>query len=183
MDSIPLLNTKRLLLRAFDVSDAPAVYEIMKNPAIADTTLKIPYPYPAGAAEQWISSHHNGVAAGSDYHWAIERLKDGVVVGSIGLHVESAHKRGSLGYWIGMPFWNHGLATEAVGSVVEFGFTTLELNRIEAMCFPRNPASARVLEKCEFKFEGTLMEYLLKNDQFEDASMYSLVRRNWLRYR
>lgn len=52
-----LLHTPRLLLRPFDLADAPAVQRLAGEKDIAANTLTVPHPYPDGAAEEWIASH------------------------------------------------------------------------------------------------------------------------------
>ena len=84
--------------------------------------------------------------------------------------------RAELGYWIGVPFWGQGHATEAVAAVLAFGFGPLGLHRIHATVFPRNPASARVLEKSGFRREGLLRGYARKEGAFEDLVMYARLR-------
>jgi RimJ/RimL family protein N-acetyltransferase len=175
--TIPELATERLLLRPFIPADAARVTEIMQAPEIAATTLNIPHPYPEDAAASWIASHPGAAETGEDFTWAICRREDGLLVGAIGLHIDARHRRGEIGYWLGVPFWNQGFTTEAARAVVEYGFTELDLHRIEAMCFPRNIGSARVLEKAGMTYEGTLRDYVQKDGVFEDAAMYAVVRK------
>ncbi len=86
---------------------------------------------------------------------------------------ESRHKRGSLGYWLGVEFWGKGYATQAAIAVLNYGFGTLELHRIEAGHYPRNPASGRVLEKIGMQREGLMRGDVLKGHQFEDTVLYA----------
>jgi RimJ/RimL family protein N-acetyltransferase len=87
----------------------------------------------------------------------------------------SAHQRADLGYWLGVPFWGQGYATEAARLVISYGFVRLQLHRIQARCFPRNRASARVLEKVGMRYEGLLRGYLRKGDAFEDALLFAIL--------
>jgi ribosomal-protein-alanine N-acetyltransferase len=173
---IPNLDTDRLRLRPFTLSDAAAVHTLAGAREVATTTLNIPHPYPEGTAETWIDGHAAAAAAGTGYIWAMVRKADELLMGGISLWVNATHQRGELGYWLGVPFWNQGYTTEAARRVVEFGFTELGLHRIQAGCFPRNVASARVMEKAGLIYEGLLRGYVRKEDRFEDVAMYALVR-------
>ena len=75
-----------------------------------------------------------------------------------------------------MPYWNQGYATEAAGRVVEYGFETLDLHRIQAFVLPTNIGSVRVLEKLGFRREGVLRDYVLKWGEFQDRAIYGLLR-------
>ena len=176
--AIPELSTERLLLRPFAMTDAPAVKVLAGAAEVAATTL-VPHPYPDGAAEAWIASHGELAARGERIDWAIERRADRVLLGVVGLGLVAPHRRGAIGYWLGTPFWNQGYATEACRRVVGFGFAELGLHRIEGPFFPRNAASARVLEKVGMRYEGTLRGHVLRGDAFEDVAMYAILDDEW----
>ncbi len=71
------------------------------------------------------------------------------LIGAIGIH-GIQHNRGELGYWVGVPFWGNGYATEAVVAVTRFSIEKLGLTEIFARHLERNPASGRVLIKTGF---------------------------------
>ncbi len=173
----PILTTDRLTLRPFAPADAPAVERMAGAFEVADTTLTIPHPYPRGAAPLWIATHAPGWEVGELASYAV--TMDGALVGAISLTLTAAHRRAELGYWIGVPFWGRGLATEATHAVIALGFERLDLNRIQAMYLTRNPASGRVMQKSGLALEGVHREYLLKNGRFEDVARYALLRRDW----
>jgi RimJ/RimL family protein N-acetyltransferase len=83
---------------------------------------------------------------------------------------------GELGYWIGVPYWGRGYATEAAGAVVRYGFDTLALTRIAARAFCRNPASSRVLRKIGMSHEGTQRKALPKSGELLDTELYAILR-------
>jgi ribosomal-protein-alanine N-acetyltransferase len=183
IEAIPTLETERLILRPFVLSDAPTVQALAGAPEVAATTFTIPHPYPDGCAEEWIGAHAGIAAKGIIYVFAVVRKADAALMGSISIVIGSGrpHKRALLSYWLGLPYWNQGYATEAARRVIAFGFEQLGLNRIEATHFPRNPASGRVLRKAGMRYEGTLRGYLLKGDTAEDAMMYGILRVDWER--
>jgi RimJ/RimL family protein N-acetyltransferase len=84
-----------------------------------------------------------------------------------------------LGYWIGVPFWRNGFATEAGAALTDFAFRALGLNRVQAHHFARNPASGRVLLKIGLRREGASPQMLLKNGRFEDVIFHGVLRRDW----
>ena len=149
----PTLETARLVLRPFRLSDAFDVRTLAGQWEIADTTLTVPHPYPDGTAELWIATHATGFLAGTQATFAVEERSTRTLVGAVGLHIEARHSLAELGYWIGVPFWGRGYATEAARATVEFGLHTLRLNRIQARLFARNPASGRVMTKVGMSFD------------------------------
>lgn len=174
-----IVQTDRLLLRRFELADAPAVQRLAGAAQVADTTLLIPHPYPDGAAEGFIESTHADWDKGEQYVFAITLRSTNELCGSIGLKVSAKHERGELGYWIGVPFWNRGYCTEAGRAVVEFAFNRLKLNTVVAHHFVRNPASGRILQKLGMKYEGRLRQHVKKGEGFEDLDCYSILRSEW----
>jgi [ribosomal protein S5]-alanine N-acetyltransferase len=175
----PLLETPRLLLRPFRADDAPAVQALAGARAVADTTLHIPHPYPDGAAEAWIETHAPGWAAGRLASYAIVDAADGALRGAVALAVAPEHARAELGYWIGVPWWGRGLATEAARALVGFGFAGLALHRVQARHLTRNPASGRVMQKLGMRLEGVHREAFQRWGRFEDSAMYAVLAREW----
>jgi ribosomal-protein-alanine N-acetyltransferase len=174
--TIPRLATRRLVLRPFRRSDAPEVRRLAGAREVADTTLRIPHPYPEGAAEAWIETHAEDFSRGHAAVFCIERRRPRAVVGAIELDIEPAHARAELGYWIGKAFWGEGYATEAALEALRFGFEDLGLERIEAHHFLRNPASGRVMQKIGMVREGRLRRHVRKGDAFEDLEIYGILR-------
>lgn len=177
----PTIETSRLVLRPFCPGDAPAVQELAGVRAIADTTLNVPHPYEDGMAEEWIEGHQPAYEDDSVCTFAIVLRDDLQLVGAIGLTIDRKLDKGELGYWVAEPFWNHGYATEAAVAVLEFGFGELQLNRISAKHFVRNPASGRVMEKTGMRREGIARQDTVKWGNYEDLALYGILREDWLR--
>ena len=175
----PTLDTARLVLRPFTLADAPTVQRLAGADEVADTTLNIPHPYPDGAAEQWIATHAENFKAGDSATFAIVLRATAELCGAIGLDISRRHRRAELAYWIGVPYWNQGHATEAATALLTYGFTALQLNRIHARHVTRNPASGRVMQKIGMTFEGIQREHFRKDDRFEDVANYGILRHEW----
>ncbi|MCX5760490.1 MAG: GNAT family N-acetyltransferase [Gemmatimonadetes bacterium] len=175
MRKLPTLETDRLVLRPFLLSDATVVQRLAGDRAVADTTLTIPHPYVDGLAEQWIVGHEGAWTRHEMAVFAVTEPESGLV-GAISLRIELAQQRAELGYWIGVPFWGIGYATEAARAMVAFGFQKLGLHRVYAQHFTRNPSSARVMTKIGMRHEGVLREHLFRWGQPEDVAVWGLLR-------
>jgi ribosomal-protein-alanine N-acetyltransferase len=169
-------ETMRLTLRPFVMEDAPIIQEICGDSEIARTTLLIPHPYPIGAAESWIISNLEAANYGTRYAFAIIHTKDSTLCGCISLNLDKLHQRAELAYWVGKDYWGHGYATEAVRRVIEFGFGTLQLQRIWAAAMTKNPGSLKVMQKADMLYEGTFRQHILKWNNFEDIAFYAILK-------
>lgn len=177
--SQPSIATARLTLRPFRLDDASTVQELAGERDIADTTLNIPHPYEDGMAEEWIAGHKAGYKEKTAAIFAIVRSEDKNVIGAISLKLDRGLNKGELGYWVGKPYWNLGYATEASIAVLAFGFDELQLNRIHAKHFARNPSSGRVMEKAGMLLEGTARQDTMKWGVYEDLVSYGILREDW----
>ena len=115
----------------------------------------------------------------TEARFAITLAKQSSLIGGIGLRIDPQHPRAELGYWLGMPIWGKGYATEVARAMVEDGFATLLLHRIYASAFRENTVSAKVLEKIGMRHEGCLRQHVLKWDRFIDLEMYGMLRSEW----
>jgi ribosomal-protein-alanine N-acetyltransferase len=175
----PTLTTERLTLRPFVADDAFDVERLAGMREIADTTLNIPHPYPHGGAAEWIRLHAPAWIEGTSATFAIIGQKMGALVGTISLIIKREHQRAELGYWIAPDCWNRGYATEATRAIIDFGFETLGLHRIESRHFLRNPASGRVMRKVGMIREGIERDLVMKWDRFESLALYSILEPEW----
>jgi RimJ/RimL family protein N-acetyltransferase len=175
----PTLQTERLILRPFELTDGEDVRRLAGDRAIADTTLQIPHPYEVGMAEEWILTRRPKFEAGEEVVFAIVLRETGELIGAMGLVIEGKFRRAELGYWIGRPYWGNGYCTEAGHAVLEYGFHSLNLNRIHAYHFQRNPASGKVMRKLGMKHEGSSPQHVMKWGAFEDIELYGMIRSEW----
>jgi RimJ/RimL family protein N-acetyltransferase len=173
---VPVIETARLVLRGYEDSDTPELVRLIGAPEVAATTARIPHPYTEKDAQQFMA----GTAASSEDRFAILRRSDLKLCGGIGLRHEPAHRHAELGYWIGVPYWGNGYATEASMAVLDYGFRELKLHRIVASHFTNNPASGKVLRKIGMRHEGCFREHLYKGNEFVDLEMYAVLRSEWV---
>jgi ribosomal-protein-alanine N-acetyltransferase len=172
----PTLHTARLVLRPYSLADAADLVQLAGAREVAATTLRIPHPYREHDALDFITSCRSDFQLGLSVRLAIVATAGGQLAGGVGLRIHQAHRRAELGYWLGVPFWGKGYATEAATAMVRYGFEVLALERIYASYFAGNLASQRVLEKIGMRHEGCLRRHIRKWDQFIDLEFYGMLR-------
>jgi ribosomal-protein-alanine N-acetyltransferase len=128
--------------------------------------------------------HLNGYAS-YNRSFMLFLLKDkdtNTIIGRCGLHNwNKDHRRAEIGYVMeDEVFRGKGLMTEAVAAILQYGFTTLRLNRIEALVGAENAASLRIIEKHHFKQEGILKEHLQTESGVEDSLLFALLQSEFL---
>ena len=146
--SIPVLETKRLTLRAPRLEDAKRVATLANERRIAENTARIPHPYKMSDAESFIGGANK---AGGEAVFLIT-LRDKTTIGACGIVTQE--QTPELGYWLGVPYWGNGYATEALHAVIDYAFTDLAHEALQAGSRVTNPASRRVLEMCGFQWTG-----------------------------
>src|SRR5665647_3556605 len=145
---IPVLETKRLALRAPTLADAKTVAMLADDRRIAENTARIPHPYRSSDAEGFIAGANK---TGGEAVFLIT-LPDDTVIGACGLLAQEPTPE--LGYWLGVDYWGKGYATEAVHAVIDYAFTDLGHAALQAGSRVTNPAPRRVLEKCGVQWTG-----------------------------
>jgi len=170
------LETDRLVLRIHREEDLSTLVQLAGAREVAATTLRIPHPYTEQDAREFIANCEADANAGRVTRFAITRRGDGQFCGGIGLRLDHAHHHAELGYWLGVPFWGQGYATEAAHAVVDYGFDALGLHRIYASHFAPNVASGGVLRKIGMRHEGCHRGHICKWDKFYDLECYGMLK-------
>lgn len=169
-----VLYTRRLVLRPFADSDAAELAALAGAREIAATTLRIPHPYTLTDAQQFIAGTRTSAERGTTAVFAVT-LQSGELCGACGLEIDASHEHAEIGYWIGVPFWGQGFATEAARAVLDYGFAHLNLHRVFAFHLHSNAASGRVLQKIGMRYEGRLRDHIFKWGKFYDGEAYGIL--------
>jgi RimJ/RimL family protein N-acetyltransferase len=169
------IHLSKSILRPWRESDIPALTKYANNLLIAQNLRDIfPYPYTSYDAEFFISQIAN--SDNRQLTFAIEL--NGEAVGSIGAHLmnDVYRKNAEIGYWLGQPYWNRGIITEALQALVTHIFNNYDICRLFANVFYTNTASIKVLEKCNFTKEATHRKAVIKNGKVMDELVYVRFR-------
>jgi RimJ/RimL family protein N-acetyltransferase len=175
MTTLPILETARLKLRPYSESDISELVPLIGAREVAATTLRIAHPYTEQEAQDFLVTMRND----HEIRFAVILRKDGCLCGGVGLMPEPEHQHAELGYWIGVPYWGQGYATEAARELLRYGFEDLRLHRIFASHFKHNAASGRILVKLGMRHEGCQREHLRKWGQLVDLELYGMLRQEW----
>ncbi|MGD9649917.1 MAG: GNAT family N-acetyltransferase [Dongiaceae bacterium] len=154
----PPLQTERLSLRILRLSDAPLIYHTMNQRNVAESLAEVPYPYPLGAAEEFIKYTHEALSRQDRVDLAIERREDRKFLGVIGFRKAAKHDS-NVGYWIIPEYWGQGYASEALQRITQYAFEIAKMKKLEGSALADNLPSRRVLEKAGFVFK----DFYLKN--------------------
>jgi len=171
-----VLRTARLLLRPFIADDAGALHLLAGDRSVANTMISIPHPYSLATAKSWIAAQAQSFGDGSAVHFAVVHAEHDELIGCAGLRdIDREHNQAELNFWIGVPWWGAGFATEAAREIVSFGFRDLGLNRVYAYHMARNPQSGQVLQKIGMQQEGLLRQRVRKWGIYEDVACYAVL--------
>jgi RimJ/RimL family protein N-acetyltransferase len=171
--SISVLETKRLALRMPRLGDAKAMVALANDRRIAENTARIPHPYKLADAENFITGTNKGLA---DAVFLIT-LRGDTVIGACG--VTALDDQAELGYWLGVPYWGKGYATEALHALIDYAFTDLGHEALNAGARVTNPASRRVLEKCGFQWTGVGLYRIRAINSSAPIDRFRLERGIW----
>jgi RimJ/RimL family protein N-acetyltransferase len=169
----PTLVTRRLVMRAPEEADVPALVQLADNRHVAQMLARMPHPYGEAEARSFLALSRS---VGPGVSYALALSETGALVGCAGLNVRD---RGlELGYWIGEPYWRQGFATEAAHALVDVAFRSTGIAVLHASVRVINPASRRVIHKCGFQYAGQGMMNSLVAGQVP-VERYRLDRRTW----
>ena len=127
----------------------------------------------------FISEYNQKYTDNSDIAFVI--LYDFKVVGRIGIYkIDNSNKIGSIGYWLGADFQGNGIILKSVEKLIEYCFTTLDLNRIEIKCGTKNFKSQAIPIKLNFKNEGIIRQGEFIHNDFMDLFCFSLLKSEFI---
>lgn len=173
---VPRLETERLILRKITLDDAKDIFEYAHQIEVSEFLLWSPH--------QSIQDSINFIKFAEDKFvndgwiiFGIELKEKSKLIGTIDIRGwKEVNNCADTGYVISKPYWNKGITTEALRTVIKFCFEELHLNRLEAHCEEENIGSWHVMQKCGMKYEGTLREKVYVKEKYRSMKMYSILR-------
>lgn len=177
------IATPRLVLRRFHKRDADAIVEAVRS-SLPELARWLPWVHPDYAKEDAVAFVRESSQAwkeGRAYDYAIRSA--GIASRHLGnasiWYVSRSARTGEIGYWVRTDKAGNGVATEATAALVELGFETMGLHKINLRIAVGNAASERVAEKLGFHREGVLREELNIGGTWVDHTLYSLLEHEY----
>lgn len=174
------IETKRLILRKFKVSDAQQMFDNWASDSEVEKYLTWPphetVEFTKKLLTDWVKQYQK-----DDYYtWCIEFKENSQAIGSIAsVEVLQEIKAVRIGYCIGRYYWDKGIMTEALSAVIKFFFEDVGMNRIQAEHDINNPVSGKVMTKCGMKYEGTHIQAARNQQGLCDIAVYGIVKHDY----
>lgn len=180
LPAFPRLQGKRLHLRGPRAEDADGIFMLFSDPAVIRYWSRAPMTERV-EAEGLIAEIDEGFEQREKLNWIVAGRDDDAAIGTCTLfHFDARHRYAEIGYALRSDLWGQGLAREAVGLALDWGFRTLGLHRIEADIDPRNDASRGLLQRLGFVSEGVLRQRFFVGDVATDSEIFGLLAGDWL---
>lgn len=177
-DEFPRFISGPFVLREILPSDAEDWHRYLSDPRVNEYTSapEMSLSDVEGLIEMFAGSFRNK----TQIRWAIADPGNDRMIGDCGYNVfHSRDNRAEIGYGLSAEYWRRGIMTGALTVIIEYGFSPLDLNKIEATVNVNNASSAGLLRKLGFQLEGTLRDYRNRRGVFGDSLFFGLLHREW----
>ncbi|HET9136078.1 MAG TPA: GNAT family protein [Candidatus Kapabacteria bacterium] len=181
-------ETKRLMLRQFEMSDAEEYYDLEQEGLKQHMAQFMPGVPSDGLRTEGIREMREKIRTTIDrwetdneYRFLIREKGKDAIIGQIAITsiLRNVAQSAFIGYWIGNNWLNNGYATEATAAMLGFAFERLGLHRISIWIAPENVASLRVVEKLGIRFEGTALRALFQGGKWADTHIFAITSEEW----
>ncbi len=172
------LSSNRILLRAFRLEDATAIYDAVceSKPELSRWLPWCGADYGQNDTLEFLNHRGESYRNHEEHAFAIIERASGRFLGATGVNqIDRSARRANLGYWLRTSATGEGYATEATLLVARWAFAELGLERIEIVAATSNEASQRVALRAGAQREGVARRRLRIGDEQRDAVVFSLV--------
>lgn len=169
------LDTPRLVLRQPKPDDGPRLARLLNNFAVSGKLARVRYPYGLADAESWLESWRSDTPAG-ETGFAIDLPGEGLI-GHCGFHTDLQST--VIGYWLGEPYWNRGLMTEAAGAAIGWYMAVSGAGHLDSGVFAFNKASLALQRKLGFTEISSSRRHCLARGEDLSHIETRLTRARW----
>lgn len=169
------LHTSRLLLRPAQPNDAEPIARYLNDFAVAGNLARVPFPYHLSDAKAWLRTRRANLPI-EETNLAIDLPGEGLI-GHVGFHKGAAGP--IIGYWLGQPFWNRGIMSEAVAASIGWFFDATHHDTLHSGVFHFNRASLAIQTRLGFTETGRSTLLCLARDAEVEHIDTQLTRSVW----
>lgn len=175
-DSMPQIETERLILRRIEKRDAEDMYEYSSDSHVPEYLLWRAHPS-LDYTKKYIKSLKKYYKEHVFFDFAVIYKENGKMIGTCGFSAADEENHcAEIGYVLSRDYWGMGIACEAAREIIRMGFETLGFNRISAKYMIENVRSARVMEKLGMKNEGIQRQAMYVKGSYRDIGCYSILK-------
>lgn len=167
----------------FTTDDVQALHDVTmaSKPYLKEWLGWLDYTTKVEHTAQYIQGTHQALLEQGGYPQTFAIIYKGEIAGTIGFNTLSkAQKIGVIGYWLGETFQQKGIMSKAFHAMIAYGFTGLNLNRIEVRVAVGNVKSRALPEKFGFIREGQIRDAEWLYDHYVDHIVYSMLKNEWI---
>lgn len=176
---LPTLGGGLTTLRELRTSDAPVLLASMSSNDV--TRFISPPPSTVEGFERFISWTHRERAAGRYVCFAVVPHRSEVAIGLFQLRsLEPDFGASEWGFAIAVEYWGTGIFLESAELVVDFAFDVIGAHRLEARAAVKNGRGNGALRKMGAVQEGVLRRSFLRNGEFLDQALWTILREEWV---
>jgi len=180
MDSSPVLNGERIVMRKITKTDAQDMYDYACDPEVTRYLLWQPHES-LSYTKRYLDEVMRQYKAHNFFDFAIVCKEDGRMIGTCGFtRLDPVNHSAEIGYVLSPAYWGRGIASEAVEIILRFAFCNLGVHRVEARYMPGNAASRRVMEKKGMVFEGVERDAIYVKGAYQDVGKCAILRSEYL---
>jgi aminoglycoside 6'-N-acetyltransferase len=176
------LHSSRLLLRRFEERDALPFQRYRSDPEVA-RYQGWNVPYTLEQAQEFVAAELSTPVPRPKGQWlqlALAVRSTGEMIGDIAFYrLERDERQAEIGITLDRAHQGQGYASEAMTCLLEYLFGELGLHRVCANTDPRNTASARLLGRAGFRFEGRFVDSLWFKGEWASEDWYAILQREW----
>ena len=176
--ALPVLNGQQVTLRELRASDAPSLFALLTTEEVS--RFISPPPTTVEGFERFIAWTLRQRTAGTYACFAVTLKGFDTAIGIFQVRAtEPGFGTAEWGFALGSPFWGTGVFQDGAALMLEFVFDTLGVHRLEARAAIQNGRGNSALRKLGAVQEGVLRKSLLRNGQYLDQALYTILEDDW----
>ncbi len=177
-----MLIGSKVFLRAVEKSDLKFLHELINDPKNRQF-LSVFRPMSMMDEEEYVERAHKNAVEGKEFSFMICDKKYKKPVGNCGIfRIKNIAKNGEIGITLLKKYQNKGYGTDAIRTLLEFGFESLNMHLIQISALSSNERAVHVYkDKVGFRYDATLRERIYKNGKYVDHVILSMTKKEWIK--